>query len=39
MIDEPFDNVSGYTAQPREFLVKGHEYLAAGDLHQASEKG
>ena len=39
MIDEPFDNVSGYTAQAREFLVKGREYLDAGDLHQASEKG
>ena len=39
MIDESFDNVSGYAAQAREFLVKGREYLAAGDLHQASEKG
>ena len=39
MIDEPFDNVSGYAAQAREFLVKSREYLAAGDLHQASEKG
>ena len=26
-------------ASPREFLGKGKEYLAAGDLHQASEKG
>lgn len=39
MIDESFDNVSGYAAQAREFLVKGREYIAAGDLHQASEKG
>ena len=39
MIDEPFDNVADYAAQAREFLVKGREYLAAGDLHQASEKG
>ena len=39
MIDESFDNVAGYAAQAREFLVKGREYLVAGDLHQASEKG
>ena len=39
MIDEPFDNVADYAAQAREFLVKGREYLAAGDLPQASEKG
>ena len=39
MVDESFDNVAGYAAQAREFLVKGREYLAAGDLHQASEKG
>ena len=39
MIDEPLDDVSGYAAQAREFLVKGREYLEAGDLHQASEKG
>lgn len=39
MIDESFDNVSGYAAQARELLVKGREYLVAGDLHQASEKG
>ena len=28
-----------YETQAREFLRKGREYLAAGDLHQASEKG
>ncbi|MCY3881903.1 MAG: HEPN domain-containing protein [Chloroflexi bacterium] len=31
--------VADYQAQAREFLRKGREYLAAGDLHQASEKG
>ena len=39
MIDESPDDIAGYTAQAREFLVKGRQYLAAGDLHQASEKG
>ena len=39
MIDESSDDVAGYAAQAREFLVKGREYLAVGDLHQASEKG
>ena len=33
------DEVTDYETQAREFLVKGREYLAAGDLHQASEKG
>lgn len=31
--------VLDYEAQAREFLAKGREYLTAGDLHQASEKG
>jgi hypothetical protein len=31
--------VIDYEAQAREFLAKGREYLTAGDLHQASEKG
>jgi len=39
MIDEPFDGGTDYAAQARELLVKSREYLAAGDLHQASEKG
>ena len=39
MIDESPDDIAGYAAQAREFLVKGRQYLAAGDLHQASEKG
>ncbi len=33
------DAVADYQAQAREFLEKGRGYLAAGDLHQASEKG
>ena len=28
-----------YAAQAHEFLAKSREYLAQGDLHQASEKG
>jgi len=31
--------VADYEAQAREFLGKAREYLAEGDLHQASEKG
>ncbi len=31
--------VADYEAQAREFLHKGRQYLAAGDLHQASKKG
>ena len=34
-----FDAVKDYETQAREFLAKGREYLAVGDLHQASEKG
>ena len=33
------DQVDSYATQGRDFLVKAREYLAAGDLHQASEKG
>ena len=39
---EPFDQngaVADYRQQAREFLVKGRQYLAEDDLHQASEKG
>ena len=40
---EPYENgdavVADYREQSREFLSKGREYLANGDLHQASEKG
>ncbi|MYE32536.1 MAG: HEPN domain-containing protein [Chloroflexi bacterium] len=31
--------VADHADQAREFLAKSREYLAAGDLHQASEKG
>ena len=31
--------VTDHEAQAREFLAKGREYLDAGDLRQASEKG
>ena len=34
-----FEEISDYETQAREFLAKGWEYLDAGDLHQASEKG
>ena len=40
---EPFEQgssaVADFSRQSREFLDKGRQYLAAGDLHQASEKG
>ena len=40
---EPFEQgdnaVEDYARQSREFLDRGRQYLAAGDLHQASEKG
>ncbi len=40
-INEPSDTeaIEDYKQQARDFLAKGWEYLAAGDLHQASEKG
>ena len=34
-----FDEIADYEAQAREFLAKSRDYLAAGDLLQASEKG
>ena len=38
--NEPdLEAVTDYETQARDFLAKGQEYLAAGDLHQASEKG
>ena len=38
--NEPdFEAVNDYETQAREFLAKGRDYLAVGDLHQASEKG
>lgn len=40
---EPYEQgdnaVADFARQSREFLDKGRQYLAAGDLHQASEKG
>ena len=40
---EPFDEatvaIDDYRQQAREFLVKSRQYLAADELHQASEKG
>lgn len=40
---QPYDQgdavVADYRQQSREFLSKGREYLANGDLHQAAEKG
>lgn len=33
------DEVTTYEAQAHEFLNRGRNFLAAGDLHQASEKG
>ena len=39
MTGDNFEEVAAYESQAREFLAKGREYLAAGDLHQASEKG
>ena len=40
---EPYEQddaaVADYRDQASEFLVKGREYLATGDLHQAAEKG
>ena len=41
MMDEFFDPAAteDYRQQARQFLTKSREYLGAGDLHQASEKG
>ena len=39
MTAENPEGVAAHAAQAREFLNRGREYLASGDLHQASEKG
>ncbi len=39
MTTPDFDEAADYEAQAREFLTRGRDYLAAGDLHQASEEG
>ncbi len=36
---ETWEAVNDYQEQARDFLAKSREYLAANDLHQASEKG
>ena len=33
------EETADYRAQARDFLGRSRQYLAAGDLHQASEKG
>ena len=39
MTSPDFDEIADHEAQAREFLAKSREYLAQGNLHQASEKG
>ena len=39
MQDENIGSAEAHAAQAHEFLGLAHQYLAAGDLHQASEKG
>ena len=39
MEDENVGGAQAHAAQAREFLGRAREYLAAGDLSQASEKG
>ncbi len=33
------EDIAAHAVQAHDFLAKAHEYLAVGDLHQASEKG
>ena len=39
MTTPDFEEVADHVFKAREFLTRGREYLAVGDLHQASEKG
>ena len=39
MTSPDFNEIADHEAQAREFLAKSREYLAQGNLHQASEKG
>ena len=39
MTTPDFEEVADHASKAREFLARGREYLAVGDLHQASEKG
>ena len=39
MTTPEFEEAADYATQAREFLDLGREFLASGNLHQASEKG
>ena len=39
MTTPDFEEVADHASKAREFLNRSREYLAIGDLHQASEKG
>ena len=39
MTSNNHNEIANHEAQSREFLAKSRQYLAAGDLRQASEKG
>ena len=39
MTTPDFEEAADYASQAYEFLAKSRNYLAVGDLHQASEKG
>lgn len=39
MSPDNLNDIEGHVAQALEFLKRGRDYLAADDLHQASEKG
>ena len=39
MMHGSHEEIADYCSQAREFLAKSRAYLAANDLHQASEKG
>ena len=39
MTTPDFEEVADHASKAREFLTRSREYLAIGDLHQASEKG
>ena len=39
MVAEHTSDANAHAAQAREFLGRARNYLASGDLHQASEKG
>ena len=39
MTTPDFEEIAGHASKAREFLARGREYLAVGDLHQAPERG